>query len=58
MCCLFIKIDDTVTLDDEVYIIKDSKHVMDISKYISKYYESAPSEITCIINKNITKEYL
>ena len=58
MCCLFINIDNTVTLDDEVYIIKDSKHVMDISKYISKYYESAPSEITCIINKNITKEYL
>ncbi len=58
MCCLFVKVDNLVNVNDTVYIIKDSLDVMEISKYISKYYNIAPSEITCIINNNIKKEYL
>lgn len=53
MCNLFVKIDESVNINDVVYIIKDSKHVMDISKYL----DTAPSEVTCIIDKDIKKEY-
>lgn len=53
MCNLFVKIDESVNVNDVVYIIKDSRHVMDISKYL----DTAPSEVTCIIDKDIKKEY-
>lgn len=53
MCNLFVKIDESVNINDIVYIIKDSKHVMNISKYL----DTAPSEVVCIIDKDIKKEY-
>lgn len=59
MCCLFVKIDSSVKITDDVYIIKDSRHVMDISNYVSQnYYETAPSEVTTILNKKLKKNYI
>ena len=53
MCNIFVKIDDSIKQTDEVDIIKDSYDVLDIADYIN----TAPSEITCIIDKNIKKIY-
>ena len=58
MCNTFIKIDENVKLYDTVYVIKDSKDVMRINEYINDTYTESPSEITCLINDNIKKEYI
>lgn len=54
MCNIFVKVDEKVNLYDEVYLINNSVDVMDIADYLS----TAPSEITCIIDKSIKKEYV
>ncbi len=58
MCNTFIKIDENVKLFDTVYLIKDSKDVMRISEYLSDIYNEAPSEVTCVIDDNMKKEYI
>lgn len=54
MCNIFVSVDENVKLYDEVYLINSSVDVMDIAEYL----HTAPSEVTCIIDKNIKKEYV
>ncbi len=58
MCNTFIKIDEDVKLFDIVDVIKDSKDVMRICDYLCDTYSEAPSEVTCVLDDNIKKEYI
>ena len=51
---MFVELDESIKLYDEANVINDSIHVMDIAEYL----HTAPSEITCIINRNMQKEYI
>ena len=57
MCNTFVKVTKNIKQTDTVYIIKDSKDVMDINKYLSTFIPTASSEITCNINELIPKKY-
>ena len=54
MCNAFVKVDESVKRGDYVDIIRSSVDVMDIAEYLG----TAPSEVTCIIDKNIEKSYI
>ena len=51
MDMLFVKIDDTVKVNDNVDIIKDNSHML----YISKYLNTIPYEVMCLIKRVNTK---
>ena len=53
MDMLMVKIDDTVKLYDEVEIIKDKEHLIEISKYL----ETIPYEVMCNITKRVPRKY-
>lgn len=51
MDMLMIKIDDTVKLNDKVYIYKDNEHI----KYLAKYLDTIPYELICSISKRVPR---
>ncbi len=53
MDMLFIKIDDTVNIDDEVAILKDNEHIIQIANYL----DTIPYEIICSISKRVPRIY-
>lgn len=53
MDMLFVKVDETVKVHDKVIIIKDSKHIKEISKYLN----TIPYEIITNITNRIKRIY-
>lgn len=53
MDMLFVKIDDSVKLYDEVEILKDVEHI----KYVADYLRTVPNEILCSIGKRVPRVY-
>lgn len=51
MDMLFVKIDDTVHVNDTVVIIKDTEHI----KQIAKHLDTIPYEVLCIIEKRVPR---
>lgn len=54
MDMLMVKIDDTVNIYDDVYILKDNEHIEEVSKYL----ETIPYEIMCDISKRVPRKYI
>lgn len=54
MDMLFVKIDDDVKLHDNVYILKDNKHIEDIAQYL----DTIPYEVLCSIGKRVPRVYV
>ena len=51
MDMLFVKIDDTIKVNDNVDIIMDNSHML----YVSKYLNTIPYEVMCLIKRVNTK---
>jgi len=51
---LFVEVDDIVKVGDEVLIIKDNNHILDIAKHI----DTIPYEILCNVNKRVPRVYI
>lgn len=51
MDMLFVKIDDGVKVHDEVYILKDNKHIEEVAKYL----DTIPYEVLCSIGKRVPR---
>ncbi len=54
MDMLMLKIDDSVKLNDKVYIFKDINHI----KYLSNYIDTIPYELICGISKRVPRKYI
>lgn len=54
MDMLFVSIDDNVKLYDKVLLLKDIEHI----KKVSKYLETIPYEVLCIIGKRVPRIYI
>lgn len=54
MDMLFVKVDDSVEVGDQVIIIKDIEHIRKIAKHL----DTIPYEIMCSISKRIPRIYL
>ena len=54
MDMLMVKIDDTVSIHDKVYIYKDINHI----KYLSNYLDTIPYELICNISKRVPRIYM
>ena len=53
MDMLFVKIDDSVEVYDEVEILKDIEHIEKVSKHL----ETIPYEVLCSIGKRVPRVY-
>lgn len=53
MDMLFVKIDDSVNVGDEVVILKDITHIEEVSKHL----ETIPYEVLCTISKRVPRIY-
>ena len=54
MDMLMVKIDETVKLNDKVYIYKDINHIKELSNYI----DTIPYELICNISKRVPRKYI
>ena len=54
MDMLMIKIDESVKLNDKVYIYKNINHI----KYLSSYISTIPYELICNISKRVPRIYV
>lgn len=54
MDMLMVKIDDSVKINDVVYIYKDINHL----QYISKYLNTIPYELICGVSKRVPRKYV
>lgn len=54
MNMMFVKIDDSIKVGDIVYIIKDNKHIREISNHL----DTISYEILCNIDNKIMKKYI
>ena len=54
MDMLFVKIDDSVKLYDEVEIYKNNEHMQDVAEYLN----TIPYELMCLISKRVPKKYI
>ncbi len=54
MDMLMVKIDESVKLNDKVYIYKDISHI----KALSKYLNTIPYELICNISKRVPRKYV
>lgn len=54
MDMLMVKIDESVKLNDKVYIYKDIEHI----KYLSDYIGTIPYELICGISKRVPRKYI
>ena len=53
MDMLFVKVDESVSLNDKVILLKDINHIMETSKYL----DTIPYEIICSISKRVPRIY-
>ena len=53
MDMLFVKIDDTVKVGDEVIILKDIDHIEQTANYL----DTIPYEIMCNVSKRVPRIY-
>ena len=51
MDMLFVKIDDTINIDDEVLILKDNNHINDVSKHLN----TIPYEVMSLISFRVPR---
>lgn len=54
MDMLFVKVDDNVSVNDEVLIIKDREHIQKIAQYL----DTIPYEVICSIGKRVPRIYV
>lgn len=54
MDMLMVKIDESVKLNDKVYIYKDIEHI----KTLSNYLDTIPYELICNISKRVPRKYI
>ena len=54
MDMLFVKIDDSVKVNDSVEILKDIDHIC----YTAKYLDTIPYEVLCSIGKRVPRIYI
>mgnify|MGYP004530269241 FL=1 len=53
MDMLFVKVDDSVKVNDEAYIIKDNDHINQIASYL----DTINYEVMCSISDRVVREY-
>lgn len=53
MDMLFVKVDNTIKVHDEVEILKDIEHIENVSKHL----ETIPYEVLCSIGKRVPRVY-
>lgn len=53
MDMLMVEIDDSVKVNDKVFVIKDIDHI----NRIAKYTKTIPYEVICLISKRVSKKY-
>ena len=54
MDMLMVKIDESVKLNDKVYIYKDINHIKDLSNYLN----TIPYELICNVSKRVERKYI
>lgn len=54
MDMLFVKVDDSVSVYDQVEILKDIEHI----NYVSEYLDTIPYEVMCTISKRVERVYV
>ena len=54
MDMLFVSVDDSVKLFDTVEVIKDVRHIKEISSHV----DSIPYEVMCEIGKRVNRKYI
>ena len=54
MDMLFVKIDDEVSLYDQVELLRDNNHINEVSNYL----ETIPYEVLCTISKRVERVYV
>ena len=53
MDMLFVEIDESVNIGDEVVILKDNKHIEEVSDYL----DTIPYEVLCSVSKRVPRIY-
>lgn len=53
MDMLFVKVDESVNLDDEVIILKDKTHISEVANYL----DTIPYEVLCSISSRVPRVY-
>ena len=54
MDMLFVRIDDTVRLYDEVEVYQDNKHIENVAAYL----DTIPYEVMCLVGKRVPRIYI
>ena len=54
MDMLFVKVDDSVKVNDKVVIIKDNEHIKEIAKHL----DTITYEILCSVGKRVPRKYI
>lgn len=54
MDMMFVKVDDTVKVNDMVYVLKDKEHIEEVAKYL----DTIPYEVICLIGKRVNRIYV
>ena len=54
MDMLFVKVDDSVSVYDQVEILKDIEHI----NYVSEYLDTIPYEVMCTVSKRVERVYV
>ena len=54
MDMLFVLIDDTININDEVLIIKDNNHINEIAKHL----DTINYEVMCNISSRVERKYI
>ncbi len=54
MDMMFVKVDDDVSIHDIVYVLKDNKHIEEVSEYL----ETIPYEVMCTISERVERVYV
>ena len=54
MDMLFVKVDDTVNVNDSVEILRDVDHIC----YTAEYLDTIPYEVLCSVGKRVPRIYI
>lgn len=54
MDMLFVKVDDCVSLHDQVEVLRNNEHIIEVSNYL----ETIPYEVLCSISKRVERVYI
>ena len=54
MDMLFVKVDDSVNVYDQVELLRDIEHI----NYVSEYLDTIPYEVMCTISKRVERVYI